>query len=143
MHQSGGGDDQIKRSRPDAPALSAEVFAQLSAAPGNSQGKWKERDGGQECLELRLGLLRVHVSERPLIELELGDDADPDALGNEGVEQVCGNRIVGQVVEDPVGVDQVGHLLVGVAGSVLLPGLLEVSDKLVMVDSRERPLSLP
>ncbi len=136
MLEGGGGDQKIKRPSSEFLALLSEGFPNMGAPPSNRRRDGEDRNGLDERLEFPSCFLRGGTAQDSLINLGVGNDADGDAaLREPGKQSVC-LVVAGQMINDPVAIDQIPHGL-GRAAPLLLPGFVDIREQLPGIHARE------
>lgn len=123
-------------------AVALEFLTQPSATSRDCWRKGQSRHHRQEALELLLGAFGVETAQRPLVDLHVGDDADRDALGRKALDYGHRRGVVGEIRDDEIRVEQVGHDLGGTADRVLAPLVAQVGQESFGVDVAKRAATL-
>lgn len=109
VHESSSGDQEIQRPVVDLASLLTSLRPHPTMPPGNRSGHAEDLDILEERAKHGFSLLRVAASVDTFVDLCEGNDADGQAGGAECLEKIYSARVTGQIVDHPVGVDQVGH----------------------------------
>ena len=136
------GDDKVERSLVHAFSFSAEFLSQRCATASNLRGELDNRNPGEHVAKATLGPVAFSrgCPQRSLVHLHVAHDAESDAFGGDTLDKLDRVRQVCQVVNEPVGIDEIRHLR-RPAAAVLSPGVADVLEELLPIDTAKHSFS--
>lgn len=142
MFQRNRSGHQIKCTRTDPLALLSERMAKprtLTSGLGRECQHW---DILEEGIELLNGNFSIRASEPSLKCLHIGDDRDTDPERSELFEQLRRASDFFEMIDDDVGVNEIGHIS-GRTSATVLPSLCgKISQQLIAINPTERASTL-
>jgi hypothetical protein len=127
-------DEEIEGSSVDSTTSLPKTLAKPRATAGDRQRERHYWDGLQERGHLLLSTEWIRGPKDALVDLHIDDDADRDASIGKPVEKVHSLGDACEVVDGPVGVDKVGHLLAESPDAVLLALGSQILEQSLAVD---------
>ena len=144
MLKGGGRDQQIKCPSSEFLTLPSQRLPNVGTPPGNRRRDGEDRNRINEGLQFAFCFLGGGAAQDSLVNLDVGDDADGNALIREPNKQPVCLLLACNMVNDPVCNDKIPHKLGRtVPAPPLLPGYADIRKQLLGIHARECPSAFP
>lgn len=113
VFKGGGSNKQIEGAMGNLMTVTSQFHADLTISLGDSTAYSKHRHFSQEEAKGGLGKLGITAPVDPFVDLTQRDDANGDTALQQGGKKITGWFLAGEVINNPVGVNEMSHSLTG------------------------------